>query len=62
MNRGEIVRGVRECVAVVVDRDPNVCGEGDRIIEDLGADSLDLLELVFHLEQRFGIKISPRTI
>lgn len=30
-----------------------------RLLEDLGADSLDLLDLVFNLEQAFGISI-PR--
>jgi len=45
-----------------VDTDPSNVHEGDRMIEDLGADSLDLLDLVFHLEQRFKIKISPRDI
>jgi acyl carrier protein len=62
MNRNEIVRGVCECVAAVVDTDPSNVHEGDRILEDLGADSLDLLDLVFQLEQRFKVKISPRDI
>lgn len=62
MNRDEVVRGVCECVAAVVDVDPSNVQEGHRILEDLGADSLDLLDLVFHLEQRFKIKISPRDI
>jgi acyl carrier protein len=62
MNQDEVVRGVSECVAAVVDTDPSNVHEGDRILEDLGADSLDLLDLVFHLEQRFKIKISPRDI
>ena len=62
MNREEIVRGVCECVALVVDADPSAVREGDRMIEDLRADSLDLLDLVFHLEQKFRIKISPRDI
>ena len=62
MNRDEIVRGVCECVATVVDTDPSNVHEGDRILEDLGADSLDLLDLVFQLEKRFKIKISPRDI
>ena len=30
-----------------------------RLLEDLGADSLDLLDLIFNLEQAFGISI-PR--
>ncbi len=62
MTRDEIFQGVRECVGIVVDKDPLTLHEKDRIIEDLGADSLDLLDLVFHLEQRFHIKISPRDI
>jgi acyl carrier protein len=49
-------------VAAVVDTDPSNVHEGDRILEDLGADSLDLLDLVFQLEQRFKVKISPRDI
>jgi acyl carrier protein len=62
MNQEEIVQGVCQFVALVVDIDPNTIRESDRIIEDLGADSLDLLDLVFHLEQKFRIKISPRDI
>lgn len=62
MNRDEIVLGVRECVAGVVDKKVDEVREQDRIIGDLGADSLDLLDLVFRLEQRFHIKISPRGI
>jgi acyl carrier protein len=62
MNREEIVQGVCECVARVVDKDVSRVGESDRIIGDLGADSLDLLDLVFQLERRFAIKISPNGI
>ncbi len=49
-------------MAAVVDKDVAVVHEIDRIIGDLGADSLDLLDLVFHLERRFGIRISPNGI
>jgi len=62
MNRDEIVKGVCECVASVIDKNSSTIREGDKLIDDLGADSLDLLDLVFHLEQRFRIKISPRDI
>ncbi len=62
MNRDEIATGVRECVARVVDKDVAAVNEDHRIIGDLGADSLDLLDLVFQIEQRFKIKISPRGI
>ena len=62
MTREEIVAGVRDCVALALDIDRETVHEGDKVAEDLGADSIDLLDLVFQLEQRFGIKISPRGI
>lgn len=62
MNREAIVKGVCECVAAVVDVDAATVRESDCIIGDLGADSLDLLDLVFHLEQRFKVRITPRGI
>lgn len=49
-------------MASVVDKDVSKVHETDRIIGDLGADSLDLLDLVFQLERRFGIRISPNGI
>jgi acyl carrier protein len=62
MTRDEIVAGVRDCVATALDIDVGTVHEDDKVAEDLGADSIDLLDLVFQLEQRFGIKISPRGI
>lgn len=62
MNREEIVQGVCECLMDVVDVDLDTIKESDRIIEDLGADSLDLLDLIFRLEKRFKIKIAPGDI
>jgi len=62
MTREEILRGVRVCLAKVVDRDVDSIREGDKIIDDLGADSLDLLDLIFQLEQHFGIRIKTRDL
>ncbi len=62
MTKDEIEKGVCECMAAVVDMEAARIKPSDRIIEDLGADSLDLLDLVFHLEQRFKVKITPRGI
>lgn len=61
-SQDEIFKGVVECVAKVVDAEPAGIKAGDRIIADLGADSLDLLDLIFQLEQRFDIRIKPRDI
>lgn len=62
MNGDAVFRGVCECLETVLDVLPETMAMGQRIIEDLGADSLDLLDLIFQLEQRFKIKISPRDI
>ena len=62
MNRKDIFQGVAECIGEVVEIDSSAIRESDSIIGDLGADSLDLLDLVFHLEQRFKVRITPRGI
>ena len=62
MTEQEIIQGVKECVAYVVEGDADDIREDQSIIADLGADSLDLLELVFQLQQRFDIIITPRGI
>lgn len=46
--------------AVVVDQlgcNADAVAEGSKFIEDLGADSLDVVELVMALEEKFGIEI-----
>ena len=62
MNRDEIFQGVRACLAQALDRPSDGIRLEDRIIGDLGADSLDLLDITFKLEQRFEVKLSPREI
>jgi len=60
MTRADVFAGVRDCLVSALDVEPGAVREEIRIIGDLGADSLDLLDLTFQLEQRFKIKISPR--
>lgn len=60
MSREEVTDGVRECIATVLDVNGDPIRMESRLIDDLGADSLDLLDLSFQLEQRFQISISPR--
>jgi acyl carrier protein len=62
MSREEIVKGVCKCIASALGNGTEAIRLEDRIIGDLGADSLDLLDLVFQLEQRFRVSISPRGI
>lgn len=62
MDEDEIFKGVRECLLDILDKENMEIRKEDRLINDLGIDSLDLIHLVFTLEQRFGIKISLREI
>jgi len=60
MNREEILTGVIECIQTVLDSDGATIRPEDKLIDDLGADSLDLLDLSFHLQQKFDVTISPK--
>jgi acyl carrier protein len=62
VQRAAILQGVRECIAEALELPVDSVHEEAKIIAELGADSLDLLDLTFRLEQRFGISISPRDI
>jgi len=62
MNRESVFAGVCECLAEVLDVPAAPIRADQRIIDDLGADSLDLLDLTFRLEQKFKVSISPRDI
>ncbi len=47
--------------AIVVDQlgvDENQVEIGAKFVDDLGADSLDLVELIMALEEKFGVEIS----
>ena len=62
LSRAEVLSGVRDCLAAALDVQPEAVREDQRIVGDLGADSLDLLDLTFQLEQKFKVSISPRDI
>jgi acyl carrier protein len=48
---------IRACVADSLALDPSDIELGSRLIGDLGADSLDFIDLIFVLEKRYGVKI-----
>jgi acyl carrier protein len=60
MTKEEIYSGVCQCIAETHTVEKDTIRPEDKLIEDLGLDSLDLLDLTFHLQQRFKIAISPR--
>ncbi len=43
----------------IFDRDPSEVGPDTELVADLGAESVDFLELAMMLEDRFGIEVRP---
>jgi acyl carrier protein len=52
-----VEKKVREIVAEQLGKDANEITAGASFIDDLGADSLDIVELVMKMEEEFGIEI-----
>lgn len=48
---------VKELVALQLSVDVNKINPSSKIVEDLGADSLDTVEMLMTLEEEFGISI-----
>lgn len=44
-------------IAEVLDIEQNTITPETKFVEDLGADSLDILEIIMGIEEEFGIKI-----
>ncbi len=57
-SREEVFERVKEVLAEQLGVDEGEVTEEANFQEDLDADSLDLVELIMELEDRFGIKIS----
>jgi acyl carrier protein len=57
MEREEALAALREVAVEVLSVEPDQVVEGSRFKEDLDADSLDLVELVMGLEERFDISV-----
>ncbi len=57
MDRSTALEAVREVATEVLSVAPEKVTESARFKEDLDADSLDLVELVMGLEERFDIQV-----
>ena len=53
-----IFENVQAALAKQFELDPSTIGMDTNIVDDLGADSLDVVELIMSLEDNFGITIS----
>ena len=55
----EVFTTVQRCFCEALELDEDEVTFDSRVLDDIGAESLDLLDLVFRLERAFGIQI-PR--
>lgn len=57
MDREAALTAIREIASEILETDGSTVIESARFAEDLDADSLDLVELVMGLEERFDVSI-----
>jgi acyl carrier protein len=57
MNRSEIINGVYKCVSSSLATPQSSLAEETRLVSDLNADSLDIMDIIFQLEEEFSIKL-----
>lgn len=53
---------LKEAIADILNVDPNEVTEETTFTEDLGADSLDVYQIVMKIEEAFEIEIPPEAI
>ncbi len=58
MDEGQILAKIKKVVADKLDAAPEGIVESAAFVDDLGADSLDVVELIMALEDEFGLEIS----
>ncbi len=59
VDTNQIFEKVKDCIAKALELEPDDIQIQSKLIADLGAESIDFLDIVFRLEKAFSIKI-PR--
>ena len=62
MNAAEIEKTVKELICIQLDASPDDVKNDSSFEKDLKADSLDVIELVLALEDKFSIEISDEEV
>jgi acyl carrier protein len=60
--RDKIEQGVYEAIAKVADVSIDTLSDNTNVIQDLGVDSLDVVEIVMELEHSFDIRIPDKDV
>lgn len=60
--KATIFETIRDLLTEILDIDPNAIRPGSYLMRELGAESIDLLELAVALNTRFGIEVEDKTI
>ena len=58
LDRNGVFELIRDQLADILETEPGKITEGASFVEDLGADSLDTVELIMAFEEEFGVEIS----
>ncbi|MBO4616349.1 acyl carrier protein [Lachnospiraceae bacterium YSD2013] len=53
---------LRQIIAEVMKVDPREIDEDTTLIEDLGADSLDIMRIIINIEERFSLKLPGNAV
>ncbi len=53
---------LRQIIAEVMKVDPREIDEDTTLIEDLGADSLDIMRIIINIEERFSLKFPGNAV
>jgi len=62
IDRETVRTTVVKCLATVLEMDPSAISEGQSFKDDLGADSIALVEFVFDLESEFSAMVGEFTV
>jgi|UniRef100_A0A7V3VT36 acyl carrier protein len=62
LQSSEVFDEVKKAIANHLGANIDSIKESSKLVDDLGADSLDLVELTMDLEEKFGIKIPDEDI
>ncbi|MDR1085871.1 MAG: phosphopantetheine-binding protein [Deltaproteobacteria bacterium] len=56
----DLFNGLKECLEASLGRSIPDFEANQKLVGDLGLDSLDLLDLIFRLERRFRVRLNPK--